>query len=273
MHPALSPPAARTTPVGPNHALRALVATVLLQLLPALSPGSGQAWAAEDRSGQKVTVADPFIDLHTGPGRGYPKFYSVDRGGEVEILKRRTDWFQVKTDRDIVGWVARKQMANTLSPSGEVVDLRDPDREDGLGRRWMGGVSGGDFGGASLISGFGGYAFTDNLSVELTVNQILGDFSNAIIATIGLKQVILPEWRFSPYIVLGAGGIFIEPRANLGQARDRNDQLGYVGGGLQFFVTRRFMLRTEYRNNIIFTSRDDNEEIDEWKYLGFGLFF
>jgi hypothetical protein len=273
MHPAHVPPAVRTTPVGSSHVLRAVLALLLLQLLSALGTGSGQAWAAEDETAQKVVVADPFIDLHTGPGRGYPKFYAVERGREVEILKRRTDWFQVKTDRDIVGWVARRQMQNTLSQSGEPVDLRDPDREEGLTRRWMGGISGGDFGGASTVSAFGGYAITDNLSVELTVNQILGDFSNAITATIGLKQVIIPEWRISPYLVLGTGGIFIEPRATLGQAQDRNDQIGYVGGGLQFFVTRRFMLRTEYRNNIIFTSRDDNEEIDEWKYLGFGLFF
>jgi hypothetical protein len=46
-----------------------------------------------------------------------------------------------------------------------------------------------------------------------------------------------------------------------------------VGGGLQFYLTRRFMLRSEYRNNIVFTSRDDNQEVDEWKYLGFAFFF
>jgi hypothetical protein len=243
--------------------VRVLLGLLLLQLLP--------AWGAEP--GQKVTVAEPFIELHTGPGRGYPITYVVERGLEVEIIKRRTDWFQVKTDRDIIGWVARKQMSATLSPTGELVDLGDPDREEGLGRRWMGGVAGGDFGGASLVSAFGGYALTDNLSIELTLNQVLGDFSNAVTTTIGLKQVFIPEWRISPYFVLGTGAIFIKPRATLGQARDRNDQIGYVGGGVQFFVTRRFMLRSEYRNNIIFTSRDDNEEIDEWKYLGFGLFF
>ena len=46
-----------------------------------------------------------------------------------------------------------------------------------------------------------------------------------------------------------------------------------AGGGLQFYLTRRFMLRSEYRHNIIFTSRDNNEEVKEWKYLGFAFFF
>jgi hypothetical protein len=33
------------------------------------------------------------------------------------------------------------------------------------------------------------------------------------------------------------------------------------------------MLRSEYRHNIVFTSRNDNEEVDEWKYLGIAFFF
>ena len=253
---------------APRHALRALSILLVTLLSAPLLP----AEAAEDNN-TKVTVAEPFIELHTGPGRGYPITNVIERGREVEILKRRTDWFLVKTDRDTTGWVPRSQMALTLSPTGEAVDLGDPDREEGLGRRWQGGVSGGDFDGASLVSVYAGYSITDNLAVELTVSQILGDFSNAFEATIGLKQVILPEWRISPYFVLGTGVIFIEPRSTLVQAQDRNDQVGYIGGGLQYYVTRRFMLRTEYRNNIIFTSRDDNEEVDEWKYLGFGFFF
>ncbi len=263
------PPAPRQMPSARRYSLQQLLQILLLPLLLGyLLPAT-----AADQN-QKVTVAEPFIELHTGPGRGYPITYVVERGREVEILKRRTDWFQVRTtDRDVTGWVPRRQIASTLSPSGEIIDLGDPDPEGGLGRRWLGGVGGGDFGGASLVSVYAGYAITDNLSVELTVNQILGDFSNAIEATIGLKQVLIPEWRLSPYFVLGTGAIFIEPRSTLVQARDRNDQVGYVGGGLQFNVTRRFVLRTEYRNNIIFTSRNDNEEIDEWKYLGFGFFF
>ena len=132
---------------------------------------------------------------------------------------------------------------------------------------------GGDFEGASLISVFGGYAFSDNLSLELTVNHIIGEFSNSHSYTIGLLHVFAPEWRLSPYFTLGTGVIYTDPKANLVDTIDRDDQIGYVGGGLQFYLTRRFMLRSEYRHNIVFTSRNDNEEVDEWKYLGFAFFF
>jgi len=222
---------------------------------------------------QKILIADPFIELHTGPGRGYPVFYVIERGQEVTIVKRRTDWFQVRTDRDIEGWVAREQMLATLEPTGGPLDLQEPSRENYLSRRWQAGVMAGDFGGASLISMFGGYAFSDNLSIELTVNHMLGDISNGYSATLGLMHLFVPEWRLSPYFTLGTGVIYIDPKSTLVKPKDRTDQIGYVGGGLQFYLTRRFMLRSEYRHNIVFTSRDDNEEVDEWKYLGFAFFF
>lgn len=240
----------------------------LLILLVLLFTASAQA--DEPR---KILIADPFIELHTGPGRGYPIFHVVERGREVEIVKRRTDWFQIRTEQGVEGWAAREQMIATLEPTGEPLDLQEPARENFMSRRWQGGVMAGDFGGASLVSAFGGYAFSDNLSIELTINHILGEFSNGYSATLGLMHVFVPEWRISPYFTLGTGIIYTDPKSTLVRVEDRNDQIGYVGGGLQFYLTRRFMLRSEYRNNVIFTSRDDNEEVDEWKYLGFAFFF
>jgi len=38
------------------------------------------------------------------------------------------------------------------------------------------------------------------------------------------------------------------------------------------FLTNRFLLAGEYRSYVVFTSRDENEEIDEWT-VGFTYFF
>src|SRR5688572_17829662 len=171
----------------------------------------GTARADESR---KILIADPFIELHTGPGRGYPVFHVVERGREVTIVKRRTDWFQLRTEQGLEGWAPRSQMIATLEPTGEPLDLQEPARENYMSRRWQAGVMGGDFGGASEISAFGGYAFSDNLSVELAFNHILGDFSNGYSATIGLMHLFVPEWRISPYFTLGTGYIYTEPKSN-----------------------------------------------------------
>ena len=255
---------------------RSLTPLKCLWILLLFVAAGAHANEAEDQAqdpAHKILIADPFIELHTGPGRGYPVFHVVERGREVVLVKRRTDWFQLRTDQGIEGWAPRSQMIATLEPTGEPLDLQEPARENYMSRRWQAGVSGGDFDGASLISVFGGYAFSDNLSIELTVNHIIGEFSNSHSYTVGLLHVFAPEWRLSPYFTLGTGVIYTDPKANLVDAIDRDDQIGYVGGGLQFYLTRRFMLRSEYRHNIVFTSRNDNEEVDEWKYLGFAFFF
>jgi uncharacterized protein YgiM (DUF1202 family) len=245
----------------------------LLLVLVVLFAAGAQASDKADGKLTKILIADPYIELHSGPGRGFPIFQVVERGQEVVIVKRRTDWFEVRTDRDVQGWVERSQMLATLEPTGEPLDLHEPARENYMSRRWQGGVMAGDFGGASLISAFGGYAFSDNLSIELTLNHILGEFSNGGSATLGLMHVFVPEWRLSPYFTLGTGVIYTDPKSTLVKSEDRTDQIGYVGGGLQFYLTRRFMLRSEYRHNVIFTHRDANEEVKEWKYLGFAFFF
>jgi hypothetical protein len=53
---------------------------------------------------------------------------------------------------------------------------------------------------------------------------------------------------------------------------DRDDQIGHVGGGVRIYVTRRFLLRADYKSYVVFTSRDENEEVEEWK-AGFAFFF
>jgi len=221
---------------------------------------------------REVEIADPYIELHTGPGRGYPVFHVVERGAAVQILKSRTDWYKVRTDKGREGWVYRDQLARTLTAAGEPLRLQLPGRGDFSGRRWEMGALGGDFGGASVISVYGGYAFTQGLSAELSLSQILGDFSDSMMVNANLLAQPFPEWRVSPFFTLGTGLIYTSPQVTLVQERNRTDQIAHVGVGFRAWATRRFVLRGEYRNYVIFQNKDDNQEIDEWK-LGFTVFF
>ncbi len=70
----------------------------------------------------------------------------------------------------------------------------------------------------------------------------------------------------------GHRAIWIKPRSTTVNVPDRSEQTAYVGAGLRFYLTRRFFLRSEYRHHLVFTSRDANEEINEWK-LELAFFF
>jgi hypothetical protein len=220
----------------------------------------------------KAVIADPYIEMRTGPGRGYPVFHVVDRGAEIEVLKRRTDWFQVRTARGVEGWVRNDQLARTLNESGEPLDIADPDWSDFDARRWEMSISFGDFDGASSIALTGAYRLSSNLSAELLGASISGDFSDGWLAGARLVHTPFPEWRVAPFFTLGTGVLQISPRTSLVSTEDRTDQYGQAGIGLRAYLTRRFMFRAEYSGYVSFTSRDENEEVEEWK-AGFAFFF
>src|SRR5512134_3131367 len=67
---------------------------------------------------EKVQVTDPYIELRTGPGRGYPVFFVAGREEWIEIVLRHTDWFKVRTASGSEGWVHRAQLETTLTEAG-----------------------------------------------------------------------------------------------------------------------------------------------------------
>ena len=245
--------------------LRVLVVVLLLQVLFARQvPAEEQLF--------EVVVAEPYLEMHTGPGRGYPVFHVVDRGNTITVLKRRTDWFRVRTVKGKEGWVKRADMELTLTPDGDQTRFANADIGDYSKRRWEAGVLAGDFDGADVITAYAGYAMTANLSAELSVSQAFGDYSDSVIGRVSLLAQPFPEWRLSPFFSLGTGIIYTDPNVTLVDESDRTDQIGGVGVGVRYYLTRRFLLRGEYNYSVIFQDKDDNQEINEWK-AGFAFFF
>jgi hypothetical protein len=220
----------------------------------------------------QVFVTAPYLELHTGPGRGFPVTQVVARAESVDILMRRTDWFKVRTSRGIEGWASYKDMLKVVLADGTPFTFPLGDRAGFTSHDGEMGIFAGDYSGATLISAYGSYSFNSQLAAELSVGQFLGNASNGTVFDLGLTHVIMPEWRLSPFLMLGTGIVHIEPKATLVAPLDRTDQTAYVGGGLRYYLTRRFFARAEYKSHIVFTSRNDNEKVDEWK-LGFAFFF
>ena len=113
-----------------------------------------------------------------------------------------------------------------------------------------------------MISAYAGYNFTKNIAAEVTVSQALGTFSDTMFADFSLVHQVFPEWRISPFFALGGGVIKTDPKSTLVSTEDRQDNSLHVGGGLRFYLSKRFVLRLEYKNYVVLTSRDDDEEIE-----------
>lgn len=220
----------------------------------------------------EVTIADPYLELRTGPGRGYPVTRVVPRGERVDVLMRRTDWYKVRDDQGKEGWVDRSHMERTLLASGESLKLDDPAHRDYERSPWEIGFQTGNFGGGNVNSGYASYAINDNLSIEGGLSQALGSSSTSVFGTVGLAHLFVPRWRISPFVEIGTGIVKISPKATIVEPPDRQEQLAYWGVGAKAYMSRRFLFRIDYRSYQIFTRSAQNEDRREWK-AGFAFFF
>jgi hypothetical protein len=225
---------------------------------------AAKAAAAQEKLLQ-VFVSEPYLELASGPARGYPVFHVVPREQSVDVLHRRTDWFKVRDEQGVEGWARARDMRRTKLADGSPFVFDVGDRAGFTTHDWEIGIGGGDYGGANLIAVMGAYSLTDYMKIDLSVSQFLGNASNGWKAELGLQHVLFPEWRFSPFLTLGTGYVETEPRATIVLPLDREDQTAYAGAGARFYLTRRFFIRADYRWHTVFTSRDDNEELEEWK--------
>jgi hypothetical protein len=243
----------------------ALASLALLGML--LTPAVGGA-----REYLQLFVAQPYLELHTGPGRGYPVFHVVPRDGSVDVLFRRTEWFKVRTEHGVEGWASQQDMLGMVLADGSPFRFSVGDRAGFTEHRYEAGLFAGAYGGANYVSGYASLSFNSQLALEAALGQFLGRYSNGVTADVGLTHVIVPEARWSPFLTLGVGEVHIEPKATLVQAANRTEQTAYVGGGVRYYLTRRFFVRGEYKAHYVFTKRNQNQEADEWK-LGFAFFY
>lgn len=257
----------------PQRCARAFLAFgFLLAWATAAQPPAEKPRALDAAHFVEVSVDDPYLEMRTGPGRGYPITRVVPRGERVDVLMRRTDWYKVRDDQGKEGWVDREHLERTLLASGERPKLDDPARRDYERSPWEIGFQTGNFGGGNVNAAYAGYAINDNLSVETGVEQALGNSSTSVLGTISLSHTFVPRWRIAPFVDIGTGVVRISPKAVIVDPPLRREQLGFWGVGAKAYLSRRFMFRADYRSYLIFTQSAQNEDRREWK-AGFAFFF
>jgi len=220
----------------------------------------------------QLFVDQPYLELHTGPGRGYPVTQVVVRGEAVDVLMRRTEWFKVRTERGVEGWAYERDLAHATLADGTPFHINLGDRAGFTDHLWEAGVMAGRYAGATLISAYGAVSLTENLKVEVSGSQFIGNLSNGYLLDVGFAHVFMPNWRFSPFVTLGGGYERVQPKPTLAQPLSSNNQTAYVGFGARYYLGRRLFLRGELREHEVFTNQNSNEVKNEWK-LGFAFFY
>ena len=227
-------------------------------------------WLVPAAAGEKVEVMDPYIELHTGPGRGYPIFYVAARHEWVEIKLRHTDWFLVRTEGGKEGWVSRQQIEATLTQIGTKTTFRDVFVDQYLRRRLEFGAAWGHFKSEPMLKVWVGYRFMDTLAVEATGGQVQGVFSGTDLWHVNLQAEPWSDWRLAPYLGVGIGRLVNIPNASLVGALTSSASLADATVGLRYRLGERFIARLDYTQYLAYIA--DNRT-DQYRAVTIGLGF
>ncbi len=187
----------------------------------------GNAAGAQNR-----VVTAPYIELHTGPGMGFPVFQVAERGEVITPLVGKPDWFKVTTQRGTTGWVSRRHMALT-----EAVGKPADDRQ-GL---TIVGLASGRFDQEPTATLLLGYRVLQWMSLELAMSEVAGLYADSHIYS-GQFSFTPFSWRLAPYLVVGAGRFYNQPHSALPDGSESKTAVTSTGVGLRLAVHRRLFL-------------------------------
>ena len=228
------------------------------------------AQAADEARTERVQITDPYIELHTGPGRGYPIHHVAAREEWIVIELRFTDWYKVRTENGKEGWVQRRQLESTLTEAGGKKSFRDVMLDDYLRRRVELGAGWGRFKSEPMLKIWTAYRLSDTLGVEATIGQVQGVFSGTDFWHLNLQSEPWSDQRISPFFAIGFGKFRNIPNASLVGAQPTDAKLANASIGVRYYLTERFVLRADYS---IYTAFVGDTRSTEYRAVTGGLSF
>jgi hypothetical protein len=219
---------------------------------------------------ERVQVTDPYIELHTFPGRGYPIFFVAARGEWIAIELRHTDWYKVRTAGGKEGWVTRSQLQTTLAESGLQQAFPDVALNDYLARRVELGAGYGRFHREPMIKFWLSYRLSDTLTIESTFGQVQGVFSGSTLWHVNLQAEPWSDQRFSPFAGIGIGRFKNIPNQSLVAFQTTDARLADAIVGARYHLSDRFMIRADYA---IYTAFVSDQRSTEYRAATAGISF
>lgn len=245
------------------------LAVGLACVLPLLAGAPARA-ADAPPDAERLQVAEPYLELRTGPGRGYPVFFVVEKAKWVAVELRRTDWYRVRAEGGQVGWVQRSQLESTLTAAGSTKTFRDLLLDDYLKRRVEFSGGWGRFKGEPMLRLGVQARLADTLGAEFTVGQVQGLFSGTDFWHVSLVSEPWSDRRFSPYFAVGLGKFRNIPNSSLVNAAITDAKLAHASLGVRWHVSERFTARLDWT---LYTAFVADTRSTEYRSLTAGLGF
>lgn len=221
---------------------------------------------------QKASVVEPFLEIHTGPARSYPVFYIAERGEEIRILKRRTDWYRIRLTNGKEGWAHRSEIEKTLLARGRKGGLLERFYDGYLADRMEMGWGAGTFGGDSSLYVRLTYGLTDVLSVEGNAVFASGNLGSTEVYGGGIVVTPFQSRWIALSGTAGAGWVRATPSRLLVNVNRDKFHEAHAGLGFSMPLVRNLFLRGDFRNYTLFVNPARTREFQEYS-LGLSFRF
>ncbi len=218
-----------------------------------------------------IRVIDPFLELHTGPGVNFPIYDVIERGERLVIIRRKTDWYQVRGTLNRIGWANREQMEETLASAGIKKGTRELIIEDYLRDKFRFDATLGSFDGESSANIRLAYRTNENIMLEFGVTHIAGIYTNSPLYQANILLELYTDMDFRPFAFMGYSKFLNVPNSTTGLSATDLDLLN-AGFGLNYYLTERFIIRLELGDYVVFKGDNRNDEFLNAS-LGFSIFF
>ena len=159
----------------------------------------------EEQQGHiQLNVIDSFLELHSGPGRGYPITHTLEQDEAVYVHRRRGNWYYVSDRRLRAGWIRQDKLARTIAPSGLPAALPDINHGDFLKQQARVGFTIGQQESSETASVMAGFRLASFAGIELEYGQIFSEAADG--RTYGANLLLEPiqSWSFTPFISAGS---------------------------------------------------------------------
>lgn len=227
----------------------------------------------EQDNAVKLIVMDTFLEIHSGPGRGYPVIHTMEQDEPINVLRRRGSWYQVSNKHNKQGWIQQEKLARTIAPSGLPAALPETQHGDYLAQQGRIGFALGQQGDAETATLMAGFRLFSFMGAELEFGQIFGDSIDGI--SYGANVLIEPikSWSFTPFIITGFGkqNWKQKEKQNVGNRNEFHSDHTFYGAGINYYIGYNFVVRGEYRE-VSLTGSNDTSRNSAWR-IGFSSFF
>lgn len=267
-----------------------LICTCLLGLIATTTLAAPNWWPwQKELIDQKTEVIEPYVNVYTGPSRGFPIDEILERGDIIIFHKSQTDWFLVETPSGHMGWIAMGDMPQTFRP--QFIDTNENNenyfdnlQESYFDQRWYFGFYGGALAHASTMGAKFGFRLNDYFSTEFAWNEATGDVTDRTIYNLALVWHPFELYNLEPYFLMGGGKVKEQPNQSeispttiitgtspFDTSLESDADEAIVGGGITYPLSRRFSLQATFKNHFMFVDGEKMRSLQEWN-LGFSFY-